>query len=145
MNIRGPYYRLSSMDDNKDHKTTEHRKMPPGELEHCMKTFTPQVMVCPPQKRQDGQQAAVCAIVLESPTLLALSTQVADWMNAHPNYHLLTFSHALETRLEPGASLAGPRRYAVYTGVLLVGPPSRTEGHEQSDLLSQDEMLLARW
>jgi hypothetical protein len=108
-----------------------------------MKTYTPQVTICTQQERDDDQQTAVCAIVLEAPTLLALSTSAADWMNAHSDYRLLTFSHALETRLEPVASLAGPRPYAVYTGVLLVGPPSRAEVHEQPELPSADEMLLS--
>jgi len=90
----------------------------------------------------DGEHGAVCAIVLEAPTLLELSKSAMDWMNAHPHYQLLTFSHALETRLEPVASLAGPRTYSVYTGVLLVGPPSRAQEHEQPELPSRDEMLL---
>ena len=109
-----------------------------------MKTYTPQVTVCAQQKCDDGENAAVSGIVLEAPTLLELSKSATDWMNVHPQYQLLTFSHVLETRLEPVASLAGPRPYSVYTGVLLVGPPSHAEVHEQSERPSQDEMLLSR-
>jgi len=61
-----------------------------------MKTYTPQTMVCTQQERAGDQKKPVCAIVLEAPTLFALSESAADWMNIHPNYQLLTFSHALK-------------------------------------------------
>jgi hypothetical protein len=109
-----------------------------------MKTETRPVIVCPQPESHNGIQAAVCAIVLEAPTLLALSTSVTNWVNAHPQYRLLTFSHALETRLEPGANLAGPRPYSVYTGVLLVSPPARMQAEAPLDVLAQGEQPLAR-
>jgi hypothetical protein len=64
-------------------------------------------------------------------------------MNTHADHRLLTFSHALETRLEPVASLTGPRPYAVYTGILLVSSPTCMQGHEQPEHSSASEMLLS--
>jgi hypothetical protein len=111
------------------------KKNPPlRRLEKTMKIYTPQEMVSAQQKYNDGENAAVRSIVLEAPTLLELSKSATDWMNAHPHYQLLTFSHALETRLEPVAGLVGPRPYSAYTGVLLVGSPSHAEVQEQSEL-----------
>lgn len=108
-----------------------------------MKTEIRPVMVCPQQESDAGTAAAVCALVFEAPTLLALSTSVANWVNAHPQYRLLTFSHALETRLEPVASLADPRPSAVYTGVLLVGPPARMQAEAPWDVLARGKQPLA--
>lgn len=106
-----------------------------------MKTLTPHTLMCAPLECHDGQQITVYAIVLEAPTLLAPSTQAADWMNTHPVYRSLAFSHALETYLEPVASLADPHPYTVSPDVLLDRPPTRGQEQESPDLPSREALF----
>ena len=68
----------------------------------------------------DGRAQGVCTVLFEASTLQTLGRSLTRWMMTHPRYHPLAFSHTFETRLEPGANLAGPRPLPVYTGVLLV-------------------------
>jgi hypothetical protein len=62
----------------------------------------------------------VCVVLFEAFTLGELGQALAQWEATHPQSLSVSFSHAAETRWEPGASLAGPRPVTVYTGMLLV-------------------------
>jgi hypothetical protein len=55
-----------------------------------------------------------------------LNRQVTGWLMEHPSMVPLSFSHAAETRhvVPYPASLSGPNRVVMYTGILLVRPNS---------------------
>jgi hypothetical protein len=55
-----------------------------------------------------------------------LNRQVTGWLMEHASMVPLSFSHAAETRyvVPYPASLAGPDRVVVYTGILLMRPSS---------------------
>lgn len=81
-------------------------------------------MACPCEESGDGQsrcqESSTCAVLFETRSLTGLGTLVVEWLAAHPTYAPLSLSHAAETRLEPAASLAGPRAVPLYSGILLV-------------------------
>ena len=88
-------------------------------------------MICERNGRAEGKDLGTCTVIFEAPTLQALGTILQQWVTEHPRYSPLSFSHAQETRWDPApASLAGPRPFSVYTGILVVCPTSPTIGQE---------------
>lgn len=85
---------------------------------------TEQLMLCGWQNSAECEEGSVCTVLFEATTLPELGKHVNDWIGTHAGYRVTSFSHACETRLEPGASLAGPRSRTIYTGVLLLHAPS---------------------
>jgi hypothetical protein len=68
--------------------------------------------------------AGVQAVTFVAQQFEALSRQVTAWLMEHPSAVPLSFSHAAETRyvVRNPASLAGPERVVLYSGILLVRP-----------------------
>jgi hypothetical protein len=87
---------------------------------------TEQSMLCGWQESSPCEPGSVCTVLFEASTLPALARHVSDWIATHSGYSVISFSHACETRLEPGANLAGPRSRTVYTGFLLLHVVSPT-------------------
>jgi hypothetical protein len=84
---------------------------------------TEPTMFCASREVTACGKGAICTVLFEAATLLELGQQVSNWATTHTDYRVISFSHACDTRVEPGASLAGPRPRTVFTGVLLLYAP----------------------